>query len=194
MKSALDIIRNEHRNLAAILDAMHAMVERIRSGSAHPNFDAFRAMLYYLDAFPERSHHPKEDEFLFQPLRARSGEADAVIGELEHEHACGAAAIRSLEQALLRYEAGGEGEFVDFATAVEGFRDFYTQHMHKEETLVMPLAQKLFGAADWGRLDAAFSANRDPLAEGVDEDQEFRHLFSRIVSLVPAPLGAGPPE
>jgi hypothetical protein len=42
-------------------------------------------------------------------------------------------------------------------------------------------------------LDAAFAANRDPLG-GVDEDQEFRQLFSRIVGLVPAGMGAGPPE
>jgi hypothetical protein len=74
-----------------------------------------------------------------------------------------------------------------------GFCDFYSEHMRKEETLVIPLAQKLFSDEDWGRIDAAFRANRDPLGS-VDEDQEFRHLFSRIVSLAPAPMGAGPPE
>jgi hemerythrin-like domain-containing protein len=193
VKDALDIIRNEHRSLAAILHAMHYLVQRIRGGSAQPNFDAFRAMLYYLDTFSERLHHPKEDEFLLQPLRARSDEADALIRDLEQEHAFSAAAMRSMEQALLRYEAGGEGEFIAFATAVEGFCDFYSLHMHKEETLAMPLAQKMFNAEDWGRIEAAFSANRDPLG-GVDEDQEFRHLFSRIVSLAPAPMGVGPPE
>jgi hemerythrin-like domain-containing protein len=193
VKDALNIIRNEHRNLAAILQAMHYLVQRMRARSAQPNFDALRAMLYYLDAFSERLHHPKEDEFLFQPLRARSDEADAVIGDLEHEHTCGAAAIRSLEQALLRYEAGGEREFVAFATAVEGFCDFYSQHMHKEETLAMPLAEKLFNDEDWGRIDAAFSASRDPQTGG-DEEREFRDLFSRILSLVPAAMGAGTPE
>jgi hemerythrin-like domain-containing protein len=193
VKQALNIIKSEHRSLATILHAMRYLVERIRTRSAHPNFDAFRAMLYYLDTFSERLHHPKEDEFLFQPLRAHSDEVDAVIGDLEHEHAYGAAAIRSLEQALLRYEAGGEGEFVAFATAVEGYCDFYAQHIHKEETLVLPFAEKLFNHEDWGRIDAAFDANRDPLG-GVDEDREFRHLFGRIVSLVPAAMGAGLPE
>ncbi len=108
VKQAVITIRNEHRSVAVILHAMHHLVQRIRSGSGHPNFGAFRAMLYYLDTFCERSHHPKEDEFLFQPLRERTGEADAVIVDLENEHADGAAAIRTLEQALLRYEAGGE--------------------------------------------------------------------------------------
>ncbi len=191
MKLALNIIRNEHRTLAAVLHAMLHLTQRVREGHPPPDFEVFRAMLYYLDAFSERLHHPKEDEFLFQPLRARTGEADALIDDLGHEHAYGAIAIRSVEQALLRYEAGGEREFVAFATAVEGFCDFYTEHMRKEESLVLPLAEKLFNDEDWQRIDAAFTANRDPLAD-VDEDQEFRQLFSRIVSLVPAPLGTGP--
>ena len=192
MRQALDAIRSEHRSLAVILHAMHYLVERIRDGSRAPDFYAFRAMIYYLDAFSERLHHPKEDEFLFQPLRARTGEADATIDDLGHEHARCALAVRSLEQALLRYEAGGEREFVAFATAVEGFCDFYAEHMNKEETLVIPLAQRLFTDGDWERIDAAFAADRDAQG-GVDEDGEFRALFRRIASLVPAPTGEGFP-
>ena len=128
-----------------------------------------------------------------QPLRARGSEAAAIVDDLEREHARGAAAMRSLEQALLRYEAGGEGEFVAFATAVEGFCDFYSRHMHKEETLAMPLAEKLFGEREWAHIDAACAAARETHG-GVDEDREFRQLFRRIVGPVPAPSGADPPH
>ena len=44
-------------------------------------------------------------------------------------------------------------------------------------------------AEDWSVIDAAFDANQDPIA-GVRE-QDFRTLFSRIVSLAPAPVGFG---
>ena len=186
MTDALNTIKNEHRSLEAILRAMRDLVVRIRGGSGGPDFDGLRAMLYYLDAFSARVHHPKEDEFLFQPLRARSGDAAALIDDLEREHARVAAAMRSLEQALLRYEAGGEGEFVAFATAVEGFCDFYTRHMRKEEALAMPLAEKLFSEEDWARIDAACAAAREPQG-GVEEDHEFRQLFRRIVGPVAAP-------
>jgi hemerythrin-like domain-containing protein len=193
VKQALRIIMDEHRTLAAILHAMHYLVQRIREGSGHANFEAFRAMIYYLDTFSERLHHPKEDELLFQTLRARTRDADALLDDLESEHARGGAAIRSLEQALLRYEAGGAREFIAFATAVEGFCAFYSEHMRKEETRVIPLAEKLLPDEDWACMDAAFAVNRDPLG-GMEEDQEFRQLFNRIVSMVPAPLGAGAPE
>ncbi|HUX26171.1 MAG TPA: hemerythrin domain-containing protein [Burkholderiales bacterium] len=185
MNSALNIIRNEHRSLAAILHALRALVEGIRDGSSRSDFDGLRTMLYYLDAFSSRLHHPQEDEFLFQPLRACGGEAVEIIDDLEDEHARGAAAMRSLEQALLRYEAGGKREFVAFATAVEGFCDFYFQHMHKEETLAMPLAEKLFSAREWAKIDAAWAAAHEA-GGAVEEDREFRNLCSRILARVPA--------
>ena len=191
MTDALNTIKNEHRSLEAILRAMRDLVARIRAGSGGPDFDGLRAMLYYLDAFSARLHHPREDEFLFQPLRARSGDAAALVDDLEREHARVAAAMRSLEQALLRYEAGGEREFVAFATAAEGFCDFYARHMRKEETLAMPLAEKLFSEEDWTRIDAACAAACEPQG-GVDEDDEFRQLFRRIVGPAAASPAAAP--
>lgn len=191
MTDALNTIKNEHRSLEAILRAMRDLVARIRAGSGGPDFDGLRAMLYYLDAFSARLHHPKEDECLFRPLRARSGDAAGLIDDLEREHARVAAAMCSLEQALLRYEAGGEREFVAFATAVEGFCDFYARHMRREETQAMPLALTLFSAEDWARIDAACAAAREPQG-GVDEDDEFRQLFRRIAASAAALQAAGP--
>jgi hemerythrin-like domain-containing protein len=185
VKFALNTIKGEHRKLAAILRALRDLVARVHAGSSPPDFAGLRAMLYYLDVFSARLHHPKEDEFLFQPLRARSGDAAAIVDDLEREHACGAAAMRSLEQTLLRYEAGGEREFADFATAVEGFCDFCARHMQKEETLAMPLAEDLLSDEDWERIDAAFAAASEPQA-GMDEDEELRQLFRRIVGPAPA--------
>lgn len=185
MKFALNTIKSEHRSLATILHLLRDLVEQVRRGRRRPDFGGLRSMLYYLDAFSARVHHPKEDEFLFQPLRVRSGDAAAIIDDLEREHVRGAAAMRSLEQALLRYETGGEREFADFATAVEGFCDFYIRHMHKEETLAMPLAENLFSDDDWDRIDAGCAASSGPQG-GVDEGEEFQRLFRRIVAAAPA--------
>ena len=185
MKDALNAIRKEHRRLAAVLQAGRDLVAGIREDDGTPDFERLRAVLYFLDAFSARLHHPKEDEFLLQPLRARGGNAVAMVDDLEREHARVAAAVSSLEQALLRYEAGGEREFVAFATAVEGFSEFYAEHMRKEETLAMPLAEKLFSLEDWARLDAAFTAARDEQG-GLEEDREFRELFLRVLGPSPA--------
>jgi hemerythrin-like domain-containing protein len=192
VNDALITFRDEHRKLAAVLQTLRDRVEQLCAGGGPPDFGGLRDMLYYLDAFPARRHHPMEEQLLFMPLRARGGDADAAIAELEREHACVAAAMGSLEQALLRYEAGGEREFVAFATAMQGFCDFYLRHMHKEETLALPLAEELFGEGDWARMDAACAEARE-LPGGADEEREFEQLFRRIVGgEAPAPAALPP--
>jgi hypothetical protein len=45
--------------------------------------------------------------------------------------------------------------------------------------------------ADWVALDAAFSANCDPLTGKYPRDPVYDRLFTRIVMRAPAPIGLG---
>jgi len=191
MPKALNVIRDEHRSIAAVLDGMQHLVRQIRERKTKIDPKVFRAMLYYLDTFTERMHHPKEDRFLFDPLRRRGSGLDALIAKLEKDHAEGEASLRRVEQCLIRYEEGGDKEFPEFAQEVDRFVDGYWDHMRKEEEHVFPLAEKLFSAEDWDAIDRAFAENADPLERDRDE-KDFRKLFSRIVSLAPPPIGVGP--
>lgn len=190
MPKVMNIIRDEHRSIAAILHGMQYLVNEIRTRKAKIDPRVFRAMLYYLDTFSERMHHPKEDRYLFSAIRKRGG-ADAILDELEQEHASGGQTLRRLEQDLVRYEVGGDKEFPAFAEAVEKFVQDYWDHMRKEEEKVFPLAEKLLSASDWQAIDRAFEENRDPLAAERDT-KDFQKLFSHIVNIAPPPIGVGP--
>jgi hypothetical protein len=63
--------------------------------------------------------------------------------------------------------------------------------MRKEEDRLLPLAERHLQAEDWKAIDAAFSANADPMA-GMRE-RDFEQLFTRIANLAPAPVGLGDP-
>lgn len=191
MAKTMDIIRDEHRSIAAILHGMEYLVDRIRMRKAKIDPRVFRAMIYYLDTFSERMHHPKEDRFLFSALRNRGGDAATAVADLEREHAAGGSALRRLEQCLVRYEEGGDREFQAFADAVAKFVREYRDHMHKEESIVFPMAERLLSAQDWQAIDRAFAENRDPLAADRDT-RDFEKLFERIVNLAPPPIGVGP--
>src|SRR6266536_2829315 len=108
---AIGIIRNEHRSLAAVLDGMLYFVHQIRDRGAGPDFNLLGAMIYYIDTIPERFHHPKEEEYLFRFLRLRHPDAAALLDRLKSEHRDGAEKIRTLEQALTRYQQGGAAAF-----------------------------------------------------------------------------------
>ena len=191
MAKVLDLLRDEHRSVAAVLHGMQSLMNEMREHGAKVDLKVFWAMLYYLDAFSGRVHHPKEDEFLFKRVRARTHEADAVIGELEREHASHAESLARLEQCLARYQEGGAKEFPAFAREVDRFVRAYWEHMNKEEEGVLPVAQKALSQADWEAIDRAFEENRDPLA-AERQTKDIQRLFRRIVELAPPPVGVGP--
>ena len=188
--AALRIIHDEHAALSAMLRSIVLLLGQHRRNGTLPDFAALRAMLFYVDEFPEQRHHRKESELLFPKLRARTAEAGAVLDRLDEDHARGESAIRELEHALLAFEMMGESRRADFEEAAQRYVDFYGQHMALEEGQILPLAEQVLTAQDWAELDAAFAANRDPLT-GHEPEDDYRALFSRIVNSLPAPLGLG---
>ena len=188
--ATLNIIRDEHDALSAMLRSLSMLLAQHRRAGTLPDFGVLRAMLFYVDEFPERLHHTKESALLFPLLRRRSAEANAVLDRLDAEHAQGEKAIRDLEHALLGFEMMGQARREAFELAAERYVKFYLAHMHTEEREVLPLAERALTPQDWAELDAAFSQNRDPLT-GHDPAPEYEALFSRIVRMVPAPLGLG---
>ena len=190
--SAIALIKTEHRTLAALLHAMKHLIREIRAGHAEPDFALLRSMVYYIDAFPERMHHPKEESYLFTPLAQRTHAADADLALLREEHERGARLIRDLGHALLCYEHEPKTGFAVFAATVESYAGFYARHMECEEKIVIPLALEVLLPEEWVALEHAFTENHDPL-HGDAREAHFRALFSHIVNLAPPPIGVGPP-
>jgi hemerythrin-like domain-containing protein len=147
-----------------------------------------RAMLFYLDEFPERLHHAKETRLLFPKVRQRCPQLCAVLDRLDADHARGETAIRALERTLVAFEILGESRRDAFEQAMQRYVGAYLHHMAVEETQVLPSARECLTEADWAELDAAFAANRDPLT-GHPASDEYRALFSKIVAAAPAPIG-----
>jgi hemerythrin-like domain-containing protein len=192
---SLTIIRHEHGALSAMLRSITLLLAEHRRRGSLPDFGVLRAMLFYVDEFPEKLHHTKESQLLFPKIRQRSPEIAAVLDRLDRDHAHGEHAIRELEHELLGFEMmgdtnQGEGRRVRFENAMSKYIEAYLEHMRIEETEVLPLAQRVLTDDDWKELDSAFLQNRDPLV-GHEPDEEFRSLFRKILMTLPAPLGLG---
>ena len=187
---ATTIIREEHAALAAMLRSILLLLDQHRRQGSLPDFAALRAMLFYVDEFPEKRHHRKESELLFPKLRARTPLSRELLDRLDDDHGRGERKIRNVEHALLGFEMLGEPRREAFEHAVGAYVDFYVGHMALEEREILPLAERVLTDADWSELDAAFLANRDPMT-GCEPETDYRALFTRIVNLVPAPIGLG---
>lgn len=190
-RPALQVIRDEHAAVSAVLRSLLQMMERGPDEEPERFFDVLRAMLFYIDEFPERLHHPKESDLLFPMVARVAPELLPVIQRLEDDHMQGENRVRELQHLLLAWELLGDGRRPAFEEAAQRYVEFYLAHMRAEETQVLPVAQQRLDAADWAKLNAAFLAHRDPLASG-ERDPAYDRLFTRIVMRTPAPIGVGP--
>ncbi|WP_038213078.1 hemerythrin domain-containing protein [Xenophilus azovorans] len=190
--ATLRILREEHTALAAMLRTIPLLLAHHRREGTLPDFEVLRAMLFYIDEFPEKRHHRQESELLFPKLRARTPLSRDLLDHLDADHARGERRVRDLEHDLLAFEMLGEPRRAAFEEAVQRYIDFYLAHMAMEERELLPLAERVLTQEDWAELDEAFGRNRDPLAgHAPAPEADYQALFSRIARQVPAPWGLG---
>ena len=187
---ALEIISAEHRGMWRLASALDGLRNGLQARRAPDEAAAVVAMLEYLQAYTDRLHHPKEDQYLFRLLRQRSPEAEAQIERLEADHRNGPAHLEALLMQARALAGGSLTNEAAFFAALQSFADHLREHNRFEESTVMPLARRTLTADDWREADAAFLANDDPLF-GERPRAEFAALHARIVRLAPEPFGLG---
>ena len=181
---ALDMIHDEHRALAAMLNGMRTIATGIRDGRMKVDFALYAAMIRYMEEVPEKLHHPKENEYLFALLRLRTDAANPILARLEAEHQAGSKRIHALRTALESYQTAGDAGFAAFFAALNDYVADEWQHMNTEEHEIFPLARQHLLPEDWAAIEAAFLANDNPWQ---GKRGEYEALFSQIVNTAPAP-------
>ena len=187
---AIAIIQDEHRAITAVIEALRHLVAEIAAGRMAPDHALLAALFHYIEAFPERLHHPKEDDFLFARLRVRRPETAPLLDSLHREHEVGRERFVELKAMWERYRAD-PAALAAFVDGVERYSHFHWRHMRKEEDEVLPLAAEALLPEDWDAIDAAFASNDDPVV-GAPAGKAFRELFRHLVAILPPPYGVGP--
>jgi hemerythrin-like domain-containing protein len=184
MQSAVAMIKDEHRSLAAVIKSMQYLLEQAQASGQNPDFALLRAAVYYIETFTEALHHPKEEAYLFRLLRSRTDKFDADLDRLEREHIREEQTYYELVRALKRYQAFTTDGPAAFAHTLERFANEAWEHMRFEEGVILPAAARHLTAEDWQEIAQAFGDNGDPRF-GKVPDEQFRKLFAHILSLMP---------
>lgn len=165
---ALTVLREEHRSLSVVLNALLAETQRPPETQDRA---LLGALLFYIEQFPERLHHPKEEVHLFARLRLRTSEVDGLLDELQAQHAQGTHTFAALQRSLQA------GALTDFAAQVQVFAQQQWRHMAHEEKVVLPAASQHLWPEDWQAIANAFDTNAAPHLGTVES-------FDRLASLL----------
>ena len=180
--AAIATIKDEHRSIAALLHALRTIVSA-SAGSEGVDTRLVRAAIRYLRAFPEKLHHPKEEQYVFVRLRGRSPDLDRVLDDLERQHVEGGALLDALADAVDAYDRRPETAAA-LDGALQAFARAQWRHIETEERVVLPAARELVSDADWRDIAEAFGRNGDPRFDRLI-DADFREMFARIMNLAP---------
>ena len=159
MNTAISILCDEHRSIAAVIKGLLDHVARVKDGTQAPDFMLFMSMFDYIETLPEKIHHPKENDYLFRFLRMRDPESAPILDILEAQHETGGELLADLRKKLAGYRVTGKLEAFD--QALTAYAEFNWDHMSKEENMVLPRAEKYLTPADWEIISAAFAVNRE---------------------------------
>ncbi|PJK30176.1 hypothetical protein CVT23_07180 [Minwuia thermotolerans] len=190
--NAITIIQDEHRRMGAVLTCLTQLSRELLDPEVQPDLAPFEAILAYLEAFPARFHHPKEETYLFRALDARAPDLKPVLDTLRDEHDQGERRLVDLERALERLRTRPTEEAGNFCKAVDDYVAFEKAHIRLEETEILPQAASRLTAEELAVLEDAFLGNEDPLFSA-GRQRKYRDLYSYVLAAVPQPHGFADP-
>ena len=146
------ILRDEHRSISAVLSGLLELVRLARKPGVEPGFAPLHAMIHYIDEYPERLHHPKEESLLYARCHRR--------GMTDEDE--------PLEQTLERIDPGDRAMALDFAARLREYVDVIRCHIEVEEEVFFDTAQHYLTENDRHELTEEFEAvHWDEVEEGV---------------------------
>ncbi|AXS79255.1 universal stress protein [Dechloromonas sp. HYN0024] len=180
-RSAVGRIQDEHRTIAVILSGLRNSAEQLRDGATAIDMALLQDMVSYMTLFPERLHHPKEEQYLFAHLRKKTAELDEVINLLEAEHRDGASLLQEVSDLLRKLDTDPVLSRQAVAQSIERFVDSQWHHLNTEEKLILPSAKQHLAESEWQEIEMAFSVNGD-LRRGSEDDLRFQELFVKLTN------------
>jgi len=194
MASAIERIQGEHKDYGRVLHALNAAIKdlkgkdwRRQAGQGkegepgyRPNLDLLFSIVYYIRVFPDKFHHPKEEDFLFKALRDRAPNCGRFLDQVTEQHRVGTGQVEALDAALKAYQANYPDRLDELATAAETFVTSQYEHMRLEEEEILTEAKAALTDEDWRRIDQAFASNKDPMF-GENLELAFHALHDHIV-------------
>lgn len=164
MAETVRMLRQEHANMAKLLDALERQVALFDKGEL-PDYDIIEGVIDYCLAYPDLFHHPKED-LIYRRMQEREPEAAAAVGDLLSEHERLAALTRHLAEAVqnVLLELNVPRDAV--LKVAREFLDAYREHIRIEEAAFFPAALAALSEEDWRELDAQAKDSEDPIFGG----------------------------
>lgn len=156
MRTATEILRNEHDAILRMLDATEEVARRL-GRSEHVQPKMLEDLLEFFRLFADRCHHGKEEDLLF-PLLEKKGmpRSGGPIGVMLIEHDHGRGFVGQMAQEIQPYAAGNADAGKNWAAASLRYVELLREHIAKENEVLFVMAERMLSNAEQMELAEAF--------------------------------------
>jgi hemerythrin-like domain-containing protein len=170
MRTATQILRDEHDAILRMLDATEEVSGRLRRRE-HVEPQILSQLLEFFRLFADRCHHGKEEDLLF-PLLEKKGmpRGGGPIGVMLEEHDMGRGFVRQMAEASAGYSAGDVHAGASWASASMNYAGLLREHIAKENQILFVMAERMLSDTEQIELAKAFEeAELEKMGAGTHE-------------------------
>jgi hemerythrin-like domain-containing protein len=155
MQTPTQVLKDEHRIIEQVLDAIDARLAAMGNGPFPRAF--FEQAIDFIVNFADGCHHAKEEKRLF-PVLERLGIPceGGPIGCMLKEHVQGRNYVAGMRGNLDAAEAGDPAAIAEVARNAAGYVALLRSHILKEDTVLFRLADHILTPADVEQLQREF--------------------------------------
>lgn len=167
---ATQILMEEHRVIAVVLDALENQSRNLQNGKA-VRIEFFLDAADFIRNFADGCHHRKEEGVLFPAMIAAGmAKESGPVAAMLAEHEQGRAFTRAFAAAAARYQGGETAAAKDVIRSAQDYVILLRQHIQKEDGVLFPMADRVIPADSQEKVAAEFDrVEREETGAGVHE-------------------------
>jgi hemerythrin-like domain-containing protein len=171
-----EILMEEHKIILKVVYAAESEANDIAAGK---KVDAVKIekMVDFIRNFADKCHHTKEEKILFVRMVEKGMPKESgPIAVMLREHEEGRARVKNIVGALNKAVEGDTLAISAVSENLAGYAVLLKAHIAKEDTILFPMADRLFTPEDQKELSEAFEkVEREEIGAGVHEKY---HVFA----------------
>ena len=173
----LEELREDHRNLARLLDLLEAECQDIPN-DGEPDMELLHDIMHYMTVYPDAIHHPRED-LVYAAMREQGPELAEGLENIPGDHR----EIAELGETLRNdIEAVISGAAVTRQHLLEDLMKYVgclRRHMDWEESDLFPRADSLARDKETATVDVSMHLGEDPVF-GATTAKAFGNLLTYL--------------
>ena len=150
------ILSNEHRVIEIVLSCLESMINKALQEKKLDRQLAEEA-IDFIRNFADKCHHGKEEGHLF-PAMVEMGipKEGGPVGQMLREHEQGRAFVKGMAETVEAASNGEAAALKAFSVNALGYVELLRAHIHKEDNILFPMADRVLSGNDQKQLLEAF--------------------------------------